>query len=73
MRCEDDLPKYISDHSRSLSKVLLHKFRSDDADERGCGVVSNSLGQHGLATAGRTVHQDAARRVNTDLILQGKL
>jgi hypothetical protein len=43
----------ISDaHLTHLAKIFLHKLAAHHADERGCGVVSNSLGKHGLACVG---------------------
>ena len=36
-------------------------------------VVSDGLGKHRLATAGRSKHQHAARRVDTDLFVQLKV
>jgi hypothetical protein len=35
--------------------------------------MSDGLGEHGLATAGWAVHQDAARRIDADLLVQLKV
>ena len=36
-------------------------------DEGGCGVMGYCLGQHGLAAAGRAIHQHTPRRVDANL------
>lgn len=36
-------------------------------------VVGDCFGQHGLATAGRAVHEHTAGRVNADLLVQFKV
>lgn len=38
-----------------------------------CGVVCNGLGQHGLAAAGRSVHQHPPGGVDANLLVQLKV
>ena len=56
--------------SAHLAEVLLHELRPDDADEGGGCVVGDRLGQHRLAGARDAVQQDAAGRVDADLLVQ---
>mmetsp|Transcript_5185 Transcript_5185/g.12263 ORF Transcript_5185/g.12263 Transcript_5185/m.12263 type:complete len:323 (+) Transcript_5185:370-1338(+) len=55
----------LSDHSASLSDVLLDKLRPRDADEAALGVVSNSTGQQGLPSSRRSVQKNTLRLLNT--------
>ena len=54
-------------HPGPLAEILLYKLRTDNADEGGRCVVCDCLGQHGLAAARGPVHEDTARRIDTDL------
>ena len=53
-----------------LAQVLLHELRPNDPDEGGGRVVGDGLGQHRFAGAGDAVQEDAARRVDADLLVQ---
>merc|ERR1719430_453828 len=63
----------VSHHARAFTKVLLHKLASNNPDEAGSGMMSNSFSQHGLATARGAVHQHTSRWVDSNLFVQVKV
>lgn len=60
----------VSDHSGSLSDVLLHELTAVNSDEGGRGMVRDGLREHGFSGTGRSVHEDSSGRVDTDLLVE---
>jgi hypothetical protein len=65
--------EHITHHAGTFTKILLHKLGANYTDEGGSGVVSHSLGQHGLAASRGSVHEDATWWVNTNLLVEVKV
>src|SRR5690606_5339014 len=57
-------------HTRTLSEIFLNKFRTNHSDELCRRAVCNCFHQHSLSSTGRSVKEDTARRVDTDLLIQ---
>ena len=60
-------PEHVAHHARSLSKVFLHEFRPDDANERSCGVMRDGFDEHGLS---RTCDGQCSVVVSSELIIR---
>ena len=56
----------LSDHSCTLSDVLLNKFRSTDSDKCTVSMMGNGSGQESFSCTWRTIHKDSFLLSNTE-------
>eukprot|EP00971_Amphidinium_carterae_P161557 3203052-Amphidinium_carterae.1 len=55
-------PENISDHAGPFTQVFLHELRADHSNERGCGLVGDSL--YTLASGAPPTAKPLARTSN---------
>lgn len=57
----------ISDHTRAFTEILLDELRTYHPDNGGIGLVGHSLCKHGFTSSWRSIEENTARWVDTDL------
>lgn len=63
----------VSDHSWTLTEILLNELWAYNSNESGCGVVSDGLCHHGLSCTRGSVHKDTLWWINTDLRIEFRI